>query len=140
LGTGEKEMSKLVILILSLVFAVQVMASDESKEEPVQHLKVADVTSMNDAKNIFIDKTSEIKSKKKLDQEELQQIHIITYSLEKSVAYFVENLKGERQELAKEIAVVVEDIHISSENNRQEKTKTLLNKYFDLAEKFISGF
>jgi hypothetical protein len=133
-------MSKLVILILSLVFAVQVMASDESKEEPVQHLKVADVTSMNDAKNIFIDKTSEIKSKKKLDQEELQQIHIITYSLEKSVAYFVENLKGERQELAKEIAVVVEDIHISSENNRQEKTKTLLNKYFDLAEKFISGF
>lgn len=133
-------MSKLVILILSFAFALQVMASDESKEEPVQHLKIADVTSMNDAKNIFIDKTSEIKSKKKLDQLELQQIHIITYSLEKSVAYFVENLTGERQELAKEIAVVVEDIHISSENNRQEKTKTLLNKYFDMAEKFISGF
>ena len=133
-------MSKLVILILSFAFALQVMASDESKEEPVQHLKIADVTSMNDAKNIFIDKTSEIKSKKKLDQLELQQIHIITYSLEKSVAYFVENLTGERQELAREIAVIVEDIHISSENNRQEKTKTLLNKYFDMAEKFISGF
>ncbi len=133
-------MSKLVILILSFAFALQVMASDESKEEPVQHLKIAEVTSAQDAKNIFIDKTSEIKSKKKLDQLELQQIHIITYSLEKSIAYFVENLTGERQELAKEIAVVVEDIHISSENNRQEKTKALLNKYFDLAEKFISGF
>ena len=133
-------MSKLVILILSFAFALQVMASDEAKEEPIQHLKIADVTSVNDAKNIFIEKTSEIKSKKKLDQLELQQIHIITYSLEKSVAYFVENLIGERQELAKEIAVVVEDIHISSENNRQEKTKTLLNKYFDMAEKFISGF
>lgn len=133
-------MSKLVILILSFAFALQVMASDESKEEPVQHLKIAEVTSAQDAKNIFIDKTSEIKSKKKLDPLELQQIHIITYSLEKSVAYFVENLTGERQELAKEIAVIVEDIHISSENNRQEKTKALLNKYFDMAEKFISGF
>ncbi len=133
-------MSKLVILILSFAFALQVMASDESKEEPVQHLKIAEVTSAQDAKNIFIDKTSEIKSKKKLDQLELQQIHIITYSLEKSIAYFAENLTGERQELVKEIAVVVEDIHISSENNRQEKTKALLNKYFDLAEKFISGF
>lgn len=133
-------MKKLVILFISLAFAVQVMASDESKEKPVQHLKIAEVTSMKDAKKIFIEKTSEIKSKKKLDQLELQQIHIITYSLEKSVAYFVENLKGERQELAKEIAVVVEDIHISSENSRQEMTETHLNKYFDLAEKFISGF
>ncbi len=133
-------MSKLVILMFSLAFASQVIASDESKEEPVQHLKIADVTSMNDAKRIFIKKTSEMKSKRKLDKRELQQIHIITYSLEKSVAYFVENLEGERQELAKEIAIVVEDIHLSSENSRQRQTETHLNKYFTLAEKFISGF
>ena len=133
-------MKKLVLIIFSLAFALQVMSIDESKEEAVQHLKIADVISMKDAKKIFIEKTSEIKSKKKLDQVELQQIHIITYSLEKSVAYFVENLKGERQELAKKIAIVVEDIHISSENSRQEMTESHLNKYFDLAEKFISGF
>ena len=133
-------MNKLVILFFAVFFPLHVMASDESREEPVKHLKIADVTSMKDAKKIFIEKTSEIKSKKELDQQELQQIHIITYSLEKSVAYFVENLKGERQKLAKEIAIVVEDIHISSENSRQEKTKTQLNKYFNLAEKFISGF
>ncbi len=133
-------MNKLVILIFSLAFSLHVMASDDSKEEPVQHLKIADVTSMEDAKKIFIETTSEIKSKKKLDQLELQQIHIITYSLEKSLAYFVQNLEGERQDLAKEIAVVVEDIHISSENNRQKETETYLNKYFNLAEKFISGF
>ncbi len=129
-----------MILLFSLAFALPVMASDKSKDQPVQHLKIADVTSMEDAKRIFIEKTSEIESKKRLDQHELQQIHIITYSLEKSVAYFVENLKGERQELAREIAVVVEDIHLSSENNRQKKTETHLNKYFSLAEKFISGF
>ena len=133
-------MNKLVILIFSLSFALHVMASDPSREQPVQHVKIADVTSMSDAKNIFIEKTSEIKSKNKLDPLELQQIHIITYSLEKSVAYFAENLKGERQDLAKEIAVLVEDIHISSENSRQKKTETSLNKYFILAEKFIAGF
>ena len=133
-------MKKLLLLIFCLTFSFHVMASDASKEKPVQHLKIADVTSMKDAKKIFIEKTFEIKSKKKLDQIELQQIHTITYSLEKSTAYFVENLKGDRQELAKEIAVVVEDIHISSENSRQLKTETLLNKYFTMAEKFISGF
>jgi len=132
-------MKKLILLFFALAFALPVLATEESKE-PVQHLKITDVTSMEDAEKIFIEKTSEIKSKKKLDVTELQQIHIITYSLEKSVAYFAENLKGERQELAREIAVVVEDIHISSENNHQEKTKKLLSKYLKLSEKLISGF
>ena len=61
-------------------------------------------------------------------------------ALEKSVSYFVKNLIGERQSFAKEIAVVVEDIHISSENNLPKKTKVHLNKYFNLADKFISVF
>ena len=133
-------MKRLTLLIFCLAFALQVMASGQSKEEPVQHLKISDVTSMIDAKKIFIEKTSEIKSKKSLDQLELQQIHIITYTLEKSVAYFVENLKGDRQELANEIALVVEDIHISSENNQKLKTVDHLNKYFNLAEQLASGF
>jgi len=71
---------------------------------------------------------------------ELEQIHIITYSLEKSVYYFVENLEGEREDLAKKIAVAVEDIHVNAENNRQEKTKEHLNKYFNLVDKLVSVF
>jgi hypothetical protein len=114
--------------------------ADVSKKEPVQHLKAAEVTSMEAAEKIFIEKTAEIKGKKKLDVPELQEIHIATYTLEKSVAYFAENLTGERQELAKEIAVVVEDIHINSENNLKEKTQQHMTKYFELADKLISGF
>ena len=129
-------MYKLILLIFSLAFALPVAASDG----PVQHLKIADVTSMQDAKKIFIDKTAEIKARKKLDAAELQQIHFITYSLEKSVAYFAENLEGRRQELAKEIAIIVEEIHLASENNRREETEKHLNEYFGLAEKFMSGF
>jgi len=133
-------MKKLMLLIFCLAFTMHAMASDKSKEEPTQHLRIADVTSLIDAKKIFIEKTSEIKSKKRLDPLELQQIHIITYTLEKSVAYFVENLKDERQGLANEIALVVEDIHISSENNRKLMTEDHLDKYFDLAEQLVSGF
>ena len=128
--------NKLALFIITFTFALPLAASDG----PVQHLKIADVTSMQDAKKIFIDKTAEIKARKKLDPAELQQIHFITYSLEKSVAYFVENLEGSRQELAKEIAIVVEEIHLSSENNRREETEKHLNEYFGLAEKFMSGF
>ena len=140
MGVGESKLKKLALLFFVIPFALHVLASDESKEKPVQHLKVEDVTSMEEAENIFIEKTADIKSKKKLDHQELHQIHFITYYLEKSVAYYAENLKGEKQKLAKEIAVVVEDIHINSENNRPEETKKHLNKYFELAEKFISGF
>ncbi len=135
-------------LILALGISLTITAcqstalapTDASKKEPVQHLKVAEVTSMEEAKKIFIEKTSEIKDKKKLDVPELQEIHVATYTLEKSVAYLAENLTGERQELAKKIAVVVEDIHINSENNLKETTQQHLARYFELADKMISGF
>ena len=79
-------------------------------------------------------------NKKKLSLEEASQIHIITYTLEKSVAYFSDNLKGKKQALAKEIAVVVEDIHITSESNKLDKLKKHLSKYFSLVDKFMFCF
>ena len=133
-------MMRLAVLILSVAFSLPVMASDESHEEPVQHLDLADVTTLEEAKRIFTETTDQIRSKEKLDLTELQQIHVITYSLEKSVAYFVENTEGERHELAEEIAEVVEEIHLSSENGRQEETKEHLKEYFDMADRFAEGF
>jgi len=129
-----------IALILTGCESTDLAPADASKKEPVQHLKVAEVTSMEEAERIFVEKTAEIKAKKKLDVPELQEIHVATYTLEKSVAYFAENLTGERQELAKEIAVVVEEIHINSENNLKETTQQHLAKYFELADKLISGF
>ena len=133
-------MKQLAVLVFTMLFPLSVLAVDESIEKPTQHLKIADIDSMEEAKEIFIDKTAEIRKKKTLNLEEASQIHIITYTLEKSVAYFVENLKGEKQKLAKEIAVVVEDIHIASESNRLEKLKKHVNEYFDLVDKFIFCF
>jgi len=130
-------MKKLLLIMCVLAFPLSALASETSNKEPVQHLKIADVTSMEEAKSIFNEKTAEIKSKKKLDQTELQQIHVITYSLEKSVAYFAENLKdASAKQLAQDIAVVVEDIHITSENNQQKSAMEHLNKYFGLADQF----
>ena len=77
---------------------------------------------------------------KNIHLEEASKIHIITYTLEKSVAYFAENLTGEKQSLAKEMAVVVEDVHLSSENNRLEKLQEHLREYFDLVDEFIFCF
>jgi hypothetical protein len=123
-----------------MIFSLSVLAGDESNEKPTQHLQVADVQSMEEAKAIFLDKTAEIRAKKPLNLENASHIHIITYTLEKSVAYFAENLTGDRQELAKEIAVVVEDIHIASEGNRLEELKEHLNNYFVLVDKFLFCF
>jgi len=133
-------MKQFVLFVFTMLFSVAVLAADESKEKPTQHIQIEDVNSMEEAKAIFIDKTAEIRSKKTLNLEAASQIHIITYTLEKSVAYFAENLEGEKQEMAKQIAVVVEDIHIASESNRLEELQKHLDQYFDLVDKFLFCF
>ena len=126
--------------LFTTFFSTVVLATDKAKEKPTQHLQVADVTSMAQAKEVFLDTTAQIKSKKKVDPEAASQIHIITYSLEKSIAYFADNLTGEKQVLAKEMAVVVEDIHLASEKNRLEDLKLQMGKYAALVDKFLFGF
>ncbi|MGB5252021.1 MAG: DUF6746 family protein [Sedimenticolaceae bacterium] len=133
-------MKQLALLVFTMLFSLSALAVDESREKPTQHLQVADVQSMEEAKAIFIDKTAEIRAKQPLNLENASQIHIITYTLEKSVAYFAENLQGEKQEIAKKMAVVVEDIHITSESNRLENLKEHLNKYFGLVDEFLFCF
>lgn len=133
-------MKKLILLVCVMFFSLSALASEEAKEKPTQHLKIPDVTSMEDAKTIFLGKTMEIRNKKNISLKEAAEIHIITYTLEKSVTYFAENLMGEKQSLAHQMAVVVENIHINSESNRLEKLKKHLKEYFDLVDKFIFCF
>ena len=133
-------MKKLMFLVFAMCFSLPVAASDISKEKPTQHLKIADVTTMKDAKTIFLGKTHEIMEKKSIGLKEASEIHVITYTLEKSVAYFAENLKGEKQSLAKEMAVVVEKIHLTSESNQLEKLQEHLKEYFSLVDKFVFCF
>ena len=133
-------MKQLLLFVFTVLFSLSALAADVSKEKPTQHLQVADVNSMEEAKVIFLDKTVEIRNKKPLNLGAASQIHIITYTLEKSVAYFAENLEGEKQDQAKQIAVVVEDIHLASESNRLDDLQKYLDKYFDLADKFLFCF
>lgn len=130
-------MRTILAVFLSLILIPMAYATDSKKEKPVQHLKLADVTSMAEAKKVFIESGFAMSQKHKLDSSELQEIHIITYSLEKGVAYFVENLSGEQKTLAEEMAVVVENIHLNSENNRKEETQKELAKYFEMANTFV---
>jgi len=111
-----------------------------ASEKPVQHLELPDVRSLEEAKQVFSETTSELRSKKTFDVQALNDIHIITYSLEKALAYFVENMPGDSQAAAEEMAEIVEQIHLGSENNRVEETKQNLAEYFKLAEAFSLDF
>ncbi len=131
-------MRHITLCVLALLFSSLSFASGvHDEEKPVQHFTVADVTNIQEAKRIFFETTESLEQKKRLDQKELHEIHIITYKLEKSVAYFSEHLTDKGKNLAQDIALVVEDIHINSENNRENKTREHLNKYFKLVEKLI---
>ena len=50
-------MKKIVLIVFAVIFSFPIQAADESREKPTQHLKIADVTSMEDAKAIFLEKT-----------------------------------------------------------------------------------
>ena len=108
-------------------------------EKPIQHLKLDDITTESSAAEVMKSTTEQLRAKTNLDALELHEIHMITYSLEKAVAFFAENLSGARQVTAQEMAVVVEEIHLSSENNRKEDTKAALDQYFALLEAFTNG-
>jgi hypothetical protein len=131
---------KTSLLALQLcIFAVLYSTHLPASEKPVQHLQLPDVTSYEEAKQVFSEITRELRKKHKLDEAELHEIHMTTYSLEKAVAYFAENMKGDQQAAAKNIAEVVELVHIGSENNRASETEVYLKEYFKLAEKFSGG-
>ena len=111
----------------------------DQSEKPIQHLKLEDIASESNAVEVMQSTTEQLRAKTNLDALELHEIHMITYSLEKAVAFFAENLSGARQETAQEMAVVVEKVHLSSENNRREETKAALDQYFALFEYFTKG-
>ena len=110
--------------------------NSEQTEKPIQHFKLEDIASESCAVEVMQSTTGQLRAKTNLDALELHEIHMITYSLEKAVAYFAENLSGPRQITAQEMAIVVEEIHLSSENNRKDNTKAALDQYFALFESF----
>ena len=112
-----------VIAFLILFLNVQLVSATD---EPVKHLDVPDIVSFEEAKRVFVETTLQLREKTKLDAAELHEIHMITYSLEKAVAYFSENMKDEQQEVAKKMAAIIERVHIGSENNRAADTETNL--------------
>jgi hypothetical protein len=113
--------------------------SNEQAEKPIQHLKLEDIATKSKAVEVMKATTEKLRSKSRLDALELHEIHMITYSLEKAVAFFAENLSGARQETAQKMAVVVEEVHLNSENNRKEASKAALEQYFALFESFTKG-
>ena len=131
---------KYVLLILlsisSLSFNAQVLA----EEKAVQHKVVADITEVDTAKSVFNSTTAELKTKQELNAAELHEIHMITYSLEKAVAYFVDTKQGQAQTDAEQRAGVVELVHSASENNRSTETRVYLDEYFKLADAFSAAW
>ena len=116
-----------------------VKENGEQDEKPIQHLKLEDIATESSAVEVMQSTTEQLRAKTTLDALELHEIHMITYSLEKAVAFFAENLSGAKQATAQEMAVVVEEVHLSSENNRKDETKAALDQYFALFESFTKG-
>ena len=109
----------------------------EKVKKPVQHLKIADITSLENATKIFKETVAQLQSKTKFDAAELHEIHMITYSTEKAIAYFGDNLTGDQKELAQKAAIILEEVHLASEGNNKEKTQKNLTEFLALASKIV---
>ena len=109
-------------------------SAHDHNEKPIQHLKLEDIYSLEEASAVFAKEVDFIIGKEELTAGALHEIHMSTYSLEKAVAYFVENSEAEEQNLAEQISVVVEEIHLASENNRSEDTRSYIDQLDKLAK------
>lgn len=125
-----------------LIFAALTLLASNiyASDKPIKHIIIEDITSNEEAVKVFTETTQQLKAKTKLDNTEMNEIHVITYSLEKAVAYFSENTVGEQKDTAIKMAEVVEMIHLGSENNRSEETAQSLEQYFVLADDFATKF
>ncbi|WP_339340182.1 DUF6746 family protein [uncultured Oceanicoccus sp.] len=127
-------MRKYAVLIILLVLSKWSLAGAAEGEQSIRHLKVDEIESIEVAIKKFYESTAAIKNKKLLNSSELHEIHVITYTLEKSIQFFINNLSGESQVLAENAAIIVENIHIASENNRRQSTVENMREYFQLAD------
>lgn len=127
-------MRKYAVLIILLVLSKWSLAGAGEGEQSIRHLKVDEIESIEVAIKKFYESTAAIKNKKLLNSSELHEIHVITYTLEKSIQFFINNLSGESQVLAENAAIIVENIHIASENNRRQSTVENMREYFQLAD------
>ena len=109
-------------------------ATHEHDEKPIQHLKLENILSLEEATTVFSKEVAFITGKEELTAGVLHEIHMSTYSLEKAVAFFMENSQGEEKSLAEEIAVIVEEIHLASENNRAEDTRGFIDQLEKLTQ------
>lgn len=132
-------MKFVLLAILATTLTAYVSVPAYATTNAVKHIDLPDITSYVEAREVFDQTTSELREKNKLDETELQEVHVITYSLEKAVAYFSKNMEGDQQVSAKEIAELVELIHLSAENNRASETEVYLQEYFELANTYREG-
>ena len=132
-------MKSVLLAIFAIILTSFFSAPAFAIKDAVQHMHLPDLTSYEEAKKVFNQMTEELREKNKLDATELQEVHMITYSLEKAVAYFSKNMEGDQQVSAKEIADLVELVHVSAENNRASETKVYLQEYFELANTYLEG-
>lgn len=129
----------LSLLGLSIfIGACQDNANVSHEQKPVQHLHLPDITTQSEAWDVLQATSQQLRNRQKLDASELNEIHMITYSLEKAIAYFATQSEPTLAKQAQAIASVVEDLHLHSENNRKEASQAALNRYFKLYEPFLS--
>jgi len=122
--------------IALIIFFLLTFSYASQAEKSIKHKVVEDIVTSEEAIQVFNETTAQLKTKTSLDEAELNDVHMITYSLEKAVAYFVENSSGDQRDDAEKMAELVELVHIASENNRKDETKVNLASYFSLASEF----
>ncbi len=129
----------LSLLGLSIfIGACQDNAHVSHEQKPVQHLQLPDITTQSEAWDVLQATSQQLRNHQQLDARELNEIHMITYSLEKAIAYFATQSEPTLTKQAQAMAIVVEDLHLHSENYRKEASQAALNRYFKLYEPFLS--
>jgi len=130
----------LKILLVILMFFVNPAWASPDEGGAGNHFKLEDFKSLEEAKISFLKNNELMRVEGALNSSDVHRIHVITYKLEKSLELFIKNTTGEKQKAMTELAVALENVHVSSEHNDLEGVEKKLGVYFNLVDQFLFGF
>lgn len=111
-----------VVAVLAVVgFSGQALASEESHEGGVMHYEGHDVDTAEGALKLLHDKNAEVSAvleREKLDGNDLEKIHEISYSLENGIDFLIAE-KTFDQDKMEAVDEAVQAVHNNSENHEE---------------------
>jgi len=123
---------KLTTMVAAIALGIAAWTGGALADEKVQHYEAKPSETLEDAVKNFSEynkKLAEVLSREKLSDNDMEEVHQLTYTLEVALAKINEEMSG--------IVDTLEEVHLSSEERNEAKLRGVSQVYLEIATTVI---